>query len=103
MFNKLKQFKDLKDKAKTIQTALGDIHAEGEAGLGKVKVTVSGNQQVTAVVIDPSVLSDGPKLQDMVKDATNNAMDKMQKQVAGKVREMGGLDIMQEMQSAIKK
>ena len=93
MFSKLKQFKDIRDKAKVIQSQLAHESAEGSAAWGKVKVTIDGNQHVTNVVIDPTVLDDAKKLSDAVKDATNDAMTKIQKIMAQKLKESGGLDL----------
>ena len=98
MFSKLKQFKDIRDKAKIIQTALAAESAEGAAGWGKVKIVMNGNQQVINVSIDPSVLSDGLKLEAMVLEATNDAMQKIQKMMAVKLKDIGGLDLAKDMQ-----
>ncbi len=99
MFNKLKQFKDIRDKAKSVQNALAGESAEGAAGWGKVKVTVNGNQQVVAVNIDPSCMDDREKLQTLILEATNDAMQKIQKIMASKLKDMGGLDLAKDLQS----
>ena len=101
MFNKLKQFKDIRDRAKSIQSSLSKEHAEGSAGWGKVKVTVDGNQRVTSVVIDPSL--ETKDIPGLVKDAANDAMEKIQKILASKMKDLGGLDLAQEMQQMMKK
>lgn len=101
MFSKLKQFKDIRDRAKSIQSSLSQERAEGSAGWGKVKATVDGNQRVTSVTIDPSVaIHDAPAL---VKDAVNDAMEKIQKTLASKMKDLGGLDLAQEMRQMMKK
>jgi|SRR3989338_2855612 len=95
MFEKLKQFKDLRDKAKTIQSALATEKAEGSAAWGKVKVTVDGNLAATGVDIDPSLLApaEKSKLESALKDAFNDATKKAQQKMVGKMKEMGGLDL----------
>lgn len=98
MFNKLKQFKDLRDKAKTIQAALATESAEGSGGWGKVKVTLNGNQHATGVTIDPAALSDKAALEGYVKDAINDAMEKIQKVMAAKLKDVGGLDLAKDLQ-----
>jgi hypothetical protein len=102
MFNKLKQFKDLKDKAKQIQSVLANESAEGEAGWGKVKVKMNGNQQVLNVTIDPSVMDNREKLQDLMRDAINDAVKKIQTVMAKKLKETGGLDLANEMGDLMK-
>lgn len=102
MFNKLKQFKDLKDKAKMIQDMLSQESAEGESGWGKVKVKMNGNQQVIDVTIDPSVMDNREKLQELVRDAVNDAVKKIQTVMAKKLKETGGLDLANEMGELMK-
>ncbi len=103
MFNKLKQFKDLKDRAKTIQSALSEERAEGTAGWGKIKIVIDGNQRVISVFIDPSVMEDREKLQDLVREASNDAIQKIQKVMASKLKDIGGLDLAAEFGEAIKR
>lgn len=97
MFNKIKAIKDLRDKAKTMQSALAEIHCEGSSCWGKVTVKVDGNQQVQSVKIDPEMLSDAAKLEAGIKDAFNDAMKKLQKELAGKMKDMGGLDMFKDL------
>jgi DNA-binding protein YbaB len=103
MFNKLKQFKDIRDRAKTIQSALSDEHAEGSAGWGKVKVVMDGNQRVTSVSIENDATADKAKLEGFVKEAVNDAMEKIQKILANKMKDLGGLDLAQDMQQFMRK
>lgn len=102
MFSKLKQFKDLKDRAKAMQDMLAQEHAEGTSGWGKVKVIINGNQHVDAVSIDPSTLTDRANLELLIKDAFNDAIDKMQRNLATKLREGGGMDLMSEFGDMLK-
>ncbi|MFH1620943.1 MAG: YbaB/EbfC family nucleoid-associated protein [Patescibacteria group bacterium] len=103
MFNKLKQFKDLRDKAKNLQTNLAQEKAEGTAGWGKVKVTMDGNQRVATVTIDPDVMNDKNKLEEMIKEATNDAIGKIQKILSGKLKDLGGLDLAKDLQDMMGK
>lgn len=103
MFSKLKQFKDIRDKAKTIQNALGQERIEGSAGWGKVKITMDGNQRVTSVLIDPELLSDKSKLETILKDGFNDAIEKVQKVMASKLKDLGGLDLAEEMKDMMGK
>jgi DNA-binding YbaB/EbfC family protein len=102
MFSKLKQFKDLKDRAKEIQAALAQETAEGTAGWGKVKVVINGNQQILSVSIDESVMNDRVKLQELIVEATNDAIGKIQRVMASKLKDIGGLDLAQEFGDAMK-
>ena len=102
MFSKLKQVRDLQGKAKQIQSALANESAEGSAGWGKMKIVVDGNQSVTSVTIDPSLMSDKHKLEELIKEATNDAMNKIRKVLSSKLKDLGGLDLAKDMQDMMK-
>ncbi len=102
MFTKLKQFKDLRSKAKTIQDALAQESVEGSAAWGKLTITMNGNQQVTSVKIDPSLLTDANALSNHIKDAVNDAVQKVQRTMAAKLKDLGGDDLAKEVQDMMK-
>jgi DNA-binding YbaB/EbfC family protein len=93
MFNKLKQVKELRDKAKQLQGMLAEEKVEGSAGWGKVKIKMDGNQQVLNVEIDPELLTDQKKLQEILKDAFNDAAKKAQRRMVEKMKTSGDLNI----------
>ena len=95
MFSKLKQIKDLRDKAKQIQSMLSDERVEGSGAWGKVKVSMDGNQSVLNVEIDPELLkeSEKNKLQSALKDAYNDAVKKAQRRMVEKMKSSGDLNI----------
>jgi DNA-binding YbaB/EbfC family protein len=95
MFNKLKQFKDLRDKAKQLQTALSSESVEGSGGWGKVKVTMDGNQAVTGIAIDDALLtpSEKGKLETGLKEAFADALKKAQRKAMEKMKDIGGIDL----------
>lgn len=94
MFNKIKAIKDLRDQAKQLQNTLEEIEAQGEAGWGKVKVKLNGNQKVLAIDIADELMADKAKLQDTLKEAFNDAMKNIQKEMAHKMKDMGGVQEM---------
>lgn len=91
MFNKLKQFKDLRNQAKQIKDTLAQETAEGSAEWGKVKIKLDGNQEVLSVKIDPELLTSDnkDKLESAIKEATNDAIKKIQRIMADKMRQSG--------------
>ncbi|MFH1047185.1 MAG: YbaB/EbfC family nucleoid-associated protein [Patescibacteria group bacterium] len=95
MFNKLKQVKDLRDKAKQLQSMLAEEKVEGTAAWGKVKINMDGNQTVLGVEIDPELLkeSERTKLQEAVKDAFNDATKKAQRRMIEKMKASGDLNV----------
>lgn len=98
MFSKLKQVMDIRDKAKTLQAALSNEKVEGSAGWGKVKISFDGTQRATSVFIDPAALAEKTALEALVKEAINDGMEKLQKQLAGKMKDLGGMDLAKQMQ-----
>jgi len=91
MFNKLKQFKDLRDQAKQMQNALSTESAEGSGAWGKVKITMNGNMEITKIDIDDELMGNKEKLASAIKDAHKEAMKRVQKIMAKKMQDMGGL------------
>lgn len=91
MFNKLKQIKDLRSKAKHMQSLLKDETVMGEGGWGKVKVKMSGNQEVLDVTIDPELKPED--IAKAVKEAVNDAIKKAQRVMVRKMQQSGDLKL----------
>lgn len=94
MFNKLKQFKDLRDNAKKLQNALSSESVTVRESGDKVVMTINGNMEMTGLAIDNELLNPAnkEKLQNAIKSAHSDALKKIQKIMAGKMQEMGGLE-----------
>ena len=91
MFSKLKQIKDLRDKAKEIQTVLAqeivDVEHKG------VTIQMDGNQQVRFVKVSDALLTDKVKMEVALADAFNESIKKVQKVMAARLQKMGDLDL----------
>ena len=76
-----------------MQGALAQESVTVRAAGDKVVLTMDGNLKLTGLSIDDELLSTGKKakLQDAIKDAHAEAMKKMQRIMALKMKEMGGL------------
>jgi len=93
LFSKLNQIKDLKEKAKTLQNALA-----GETiSLDKNNTTLvmDGNQKIVKLNINPELLTTDKKtrLEETIMDLHNDAIGKVQKLMAEKMRSMGDFNI----------
>lgn len=88
MFQKLKQFKDLRDEAKQVQNALSKVTVHGKAAGGNVAVVMDGNQKIMALDIDTSLLAPEhkEKVEKGVKDAIEDALKELQKVMLQKMR-----------------
>jgi DNA-binding protein YbaB len=95
MFNKIKQIKDLRSQAKTMQAALAQIMVVGKALGGDIMVTLDGNQKVQGIKISDSV--EREKLEKAIAEAFNDASKKLQQELAVKMKEMGGLEAFKDL------
>jgi DNA-binding YbaB/EbfC family protein len=93
MFNKLKQFKDMRDQAKQFQDTLAKESITAKAAGGAVSMTLDGNLTMTNILIDESLLSPDKKnkLEEAIREAHGDAIKKIQQIMALKMKEMGGL------------
>jgi len=91
MFGKLGQMASLfsnlpkmQEEMKKFQANLGQITAEGDAGAGAVKVMVNGKMEIVACRLAQSPLTDRDRemLEELIKAATNQAMQKVREQIA---------------------
>lgn len=88
MFQKLKQYKDLRDTAKKAQNILSQetVHADAEGG--KINVVMDGNQKIISIDIDPSLLAPEfkEKIEKGIQEAIEKAMKKIQMKMIQKVK-----------------
>ncbi|MBI5731788.1 MAG: YbaB/EbfC family nucleoid-associated protein, partial [Candidatus Magasanikbacteria bacterium] len=66
MFEKLKQYKDLRSKAKVLQAKLAEEKITASAAWGKIKMEMNGNQEVISVSVEPELLADRARLENAV-------------------------------------
>ncbi len=87
MFEKLKQIKDLRTQAKSMQNALSGESATVEKN--GVTVTMNGNLEITNLTIADSLV--GLQAANATREAINEVIKKVQKIIAQKMQDMGGL------------
>jgi DNA-binding protein YbaB len=92
MFNKLKQFKDLRTQAKSIQNML----AAEVVRLEKHGITMEmdGNMSIKSLTIEASLLeaTNKTKLEHYLVEVHNDILAKAQRKMAEAVRKSGGLE-----------
>lgn len=88
MFEKLKQYQDIRNQAKRLQSQLAtETVAVEKQGL---RLVLNGNQEVISLEIDPERLAgDKSALERDLKDALNEALKKVQHIMAAKIRSGG--------------
>ncbi len=84
--NMMKQAQAMQANMQKVQAEIANIVVTGEAGGGMVKVTMTGKHEVKRVQIEPSVASeDREMLEDLIAAAANDAVHKVEAQVAEKM------------------
>lgn len=94
--NLMRQMQQMQERLAKIQDGLASETVEGSAGGGAVSVTMTGQQKVQGVKIDPSVLDpeDVEILQDLMVAAFNDAQAKSQQLAESRLGGLtGGLKI----------
>lgn len=86
MFNKLKQLKDLRDQAKTMQAMLAQESVTVERS--GITIIMNGNLEITSITIKETL--DNEKLAREMKEGVNDAIKKIQRIMATKMQQMGG-------------
>jgi DNA-binding YbaB/EbfC family protein len=93
MLQKVQQLQE--EMAKT-QEALADETVSVTAGGGAIEITITGQQRLRAVKIDPDVLDpdDVEMLEDLIVAAVNEAIERSQTMAAERLSEVtGGLGL----------
>ena len=87
MFSKLKQIRDLRSQAKTMQNALAQESATAERG--GIKIVMDGNMNVTALTIAENLTRE--QIQSDLPRVINDVIKNVQKIMAKKMQDMGGI------------
>lgn len=77
----LKQLQQMQEQMLQAQEELKNETVTASAGGGVIKITITGDQRVTAVEIDPALLkdADAAMLQDLMLTAMNTALEESRK------------------------
>ncbi len=78
IFNRLKQFKDMRSSAKKAQEILSAETVTGQGAWGKVMISMTATFEIKSVSIDEAIVGKKEDLQNGVKDAINDAVKKVQ-------------------------
>jgi hypothetical protein len=91
MFNQIGQMAKLfsalpkiREEMDRMQGRLSELIAEGDAGAGMVKVRVNGRMEMVGIVLSDDCLNskDREMLEDLIKAATNQAIERVRQLVA---------------------
>jgi DNA-binding YbaB/EbfC family protein len=90
------QLPRLKEEAERMQQRLEQIVVEGDAGAGMVKVRINGRMIVLGCTLSPDALAlnDREMLEDLIKAATNQALEKARQALGEETAKlMGGMGL----------
>ena len=84
LFGLLRNPGKIQEEMQKLQQTLGQITAEGDAGAGMVKVRVNGRRELVSCQLSEEVFKNGDRelLEDLIKAATNQALQKVALQIA---------------------
>jgi DNA-binding YbaB/EbfC family protein len=80
----------IRDEMEKLQQRIGQLTAEGDAGAGMVRVRVNGRMEVLGFTLsdEAMALGDREMLEDLLRAATNQALDKVRRLVAEETQKM---------------
>ena len=88
MGNLMKQAQMMQANLQKAQAELANIDVQGTSGNGLIKITISCKHEIKKVDIDPSLLEDKEKLEDLIMVAFKDALSNIESTSSQK---MGGL------------
>jgi DNA-binding YbaB/EbfC family protein len=84
--NMMKQAQQMQANMQKVQAEIALLEVTGESGGGMVKVQMTGKHEVKRVTIEPTVSGeDREMLEDLVAAAINDAVHKVEAQIAQKM------------------
>jgi len=83
MFEKMKQLKEMKQLSDSLATELAESEKQG------IKVVVNGKMKIESVQLNSELTKE--EQETILKDCINEAMTKIQKNIAGRMSQMTGL------------
>jgi len=88
----MKQAKQMQEQLKKVQKELEKELVTGSSGGGAVEVTMTGSQKCTEVKLDPDKVKDlsSDRLQSLVLQAVNDALERSRKLMAKKMGPISG-------------
>ncbi len=85
----LRNLPKMKEQMEELRAKLGQITAEGSAGGGMVTVRANGHLELLGCTISEEAMGDKEMLEDLIKAAANQALQKCRELVATETTKMG--------------
>lgn len=91
MFDKLKQFNEMRKQAEVLKKALAEEEIIGSSANSLVKIIMDGNQEIKSVFVDESILGNKFLLEKSIKEAVDDSNKKLRQTMLSKMGGFGGL------------
>jgi hypothetical protein len=90
MIGLMRNLPKIKDEVGRFQERLGQVSAEGDAGGGMVRVRFNGRMEMVACQLSDEAVKMGDRemLEDLIRSATNQALERVRKLVAEETSKM---------------
>ncbi len=88
MFDQLKDLYQLKKQAQELQKQMAAEQVTGTSTDGTFNVTLNGNHELINVIISPGINLQQPEIEKNIKEAYNDALDKLKTRIAQKFQGM---------------
>jgi len=91
----LSKAKEMQAKMKAAQDSIKNIEVEGEAGGSLVKVTLTGDYEIKAIIVSEEAKQETREvINDLIIAAYNNAKDKLKKKTSEELmKATGGINL----------
>src|SRR6516164_3340129 len=92
MLGLMRNLPKIREEVEKLQQRLGQLTAEGDAGAGMVRVKINGRMEIlTCRISDEALkLNDREMLEDLIRAATNQAIQKVRQLAAEETSKMAG-------------
>ncbi len=90
--NLMRDLPRIQEEMKQLHQRLGQLTAEGDAGGGMVRVRVNGRMEMVSCSLGDDVLrlNDREMLEDLIRAATNQAIERVRQQSAEETAKLAG-------------
>ncbi|WP_437205177.1 YbaB/EbfC family nucleoid-associated protein [Planctomicrobium sp. SH664] len=90
----MKNAQQMQARAQELKQRLGEVQVSASVGGGMVRVEATGDQKITSIHVDPSLLDDREMLEDLLLSGVNQALEQAREAAATEMSKLAeGLGI----------
>ncbi|OGT46276.1 MAG: nucleoid-associated protein, YbaB/EbfC family [Gammaproteobacteria bacterium RIFCSPHIGHO2_12_FULL_41_20] len=97
----MKKAQEMQKKLQDIQKQVAEMEVTGQSGGGLVKIVMTGQHYAKRVTFDPSLMKEEKAVvEDLIAAAINDATDKVEREMRGKMSSLAGFKFPDELGDA---